>query len=187
MSDSAHEFRPIAVCAFKPIKQPDETIYWAGRPHFFCFIWPALVVIVFGFIWLPLPCALLSHAARASWGVAPLVFGLVFLLVPVSSVFYVVKRSLQYRRTVYAITDRRILIREGAFSVEFASIDFGRITEIRVSQGVFHGALGLGTLSIYVGGILKDGTNNESFRSIHDPYQVCKKLTEISVSPIAVV
>ena len=88
---------------------------------------------------------------------------------------------------MYAITDRRILIREGAFSAEFASIDFGRITEVRVSQGVLDGALGLGTLSIYVGGSLKDRTNHESFSSIHDPYQVCKKLTEISVSPIAVV
>jgi uncharacterized membrane protein YdbT with pleckstrin-like domain len=97
-----------------------------------------------------------------------------------------VNQLLRYRRTVYAITDRRVLIREGTFSLEFASIDFGRITEIRVSQSIFQSALGLGTLLIYVGGPLKDRTNHESFVSIHDPHQVCKKLTEISVSPIAV-
>jgi len=172
--------------AFKPIKQADETIYWAGRPHFLSFVFPSSLVLVFGVFWLRLPYGLLSHAAHTG-SIASLVFGLIFLLVPLSCLFHAVKRALQYRRTVYAITDRRILIREGAFSVEFASIDFGRITEVRVSQGVFDGALGLGTVSIYVGGSLKDGTNHESFRSIHDPYQVCKKLTEISVSPIAVV
>ena len=172
--------------AFKPIKQPDETIYWAGRPHFFFFVCPSFGLLVFGLFWLRLPYGLLSHAAH-SGSIASLVFGSIFLLVPLSCLFHAVKRSLQYRRTVYAITDRRILIREGAFSAEFASIDFGRITEVRVSQGVLDGALGLGTLSIYVGGSLKDRTNHESFSSIHDPYQVCKKLTEISVSPIAVV
>jgi uncharacterized membrane protein YdbT with pleckstrin-like domain len=171
---------------FKPIKHPDETIYWAGRPHFFFFIVPAVMALLGGVIWLQLPYRLLYHAAH-SRSVGSLIVGLIFLAVPASCVLHMVNQLLRYRRTVYAITDRRVLIREGTFSLEFASIDFGRITEIRVSQNIFQSALGLGTLLIYVGGTLKDRTNHESFVSIHDPHQVCKKLTEISVSPIAVV
>jgi hypothetical protein len=69
----------------------------------------------------------------------------------------------------------------------FASINFSRITEVRVTQNPLGAAMGLGTVSIYVSGTLKDGTNHESFRGINDPHEVCRKLTEISISPIAVV
>jgi len=47
--------------AFKPIKQPDETIYWAGRPHFFFFVCPSFGLLVFGLFWLRLPYGLLSR------------------------------------------------------------------------------------------------------------------------------
>jgi membrane protein YdbS with pleckstrin-like domain len=170
--------------AFKPIKQRDETICWAGRPHFFPYVAQGIPFLIFGGVWVTLWYKVIGESLTSRFA---LIFSLILLWPFWSSIRNMARLLLRYRKTVYAITDRRILIREGTLSLEYASIDFSRIIEVRVSQNPLEAVLGLGTLWIYVSGTLKGGTNHEAFRGIHDPHEVCRKLTEISVSPIAVV
>jgi len=172
---------------FKPVKLPDETIYWAGRPHFLPYVADSIPFLFFGILWFALPYRWLLGRALFPVSFFSLIFGLIFLIPCWSSLIYMARIVSRYHKTVYAITDRRILIREGGLSTQYASIDFTRITEVRVSQNLLESPLGLGTISIYVSGTLKDGTNHEAFRAIQDAHQVCRKLTEISVSPIAIV
>src|SRR5262245_2058283 len=172
--------------AFKPIKLPNETIYWAGRPHFFPFVAQGIPFLFFGGVWVALWYRFLRWSF-SSVRLVPLILSLIFLWPSWSSVRNMVRLLLRYRRTVYAVTDKRVLIRDGSISIEYVSIEFSRIIEVRVSQNALEASLGLGTLSIYVSGSLKDGTNHETLRAIQDPHEVCRKLTEISVSPIAIV
>src|SRR5262249_62339307 len=91
--------------SFKPIKHHDETIYWAGKPHFPSFIGQGILVLSSGIMWFVLLFELFFRYVPSGSSVRYL-FLFIFVLIPLSCLFNLVKLLLEYRRTVYAITDR---------------------------------------------------------------------------------
>ncbi len=77
----------------------------------------------------------------------------------------------------YAFTDRRILIRRGWLTVNTISVDYDRITDIRVVQNMMDKAVyATGTLAINTAG----SSNTEIIlKYIQDPYEVKKQLNKI--------
>lgn len=109
-----------------------ERVLWAGRPSS-----ARLVRIVdlpalgFGALWTTIVLTAMLAATRAESPLMVKVFFFVFLLIGVSTAFGgIVSRGIRLRRTVYAVTDQRLLTLTGE---TLQANDVRHITETRVT------------------------------------------------------
>lgn len=97
--------------------------------------------------------------------------GLIFIIFGLFSSWYL------KRANNYALTNRRILILRGWLSTNLVSIDYDKITDIRVEQKF------LDKLALQTGSLIIDtaGTGFEEviLNNIENPYEIKKKLDEI--------
>ncbi len=69
--------------------------------------------------------------------------------------------------TIYAITDKRLLGRQGIISENFKSLTFEHITSIRVEKGILGKIFDFGDIVMYTSGI-----NSMFWRYVKNPVQV---------------
>jgi len=81
------------------------------------------------------------------------------------------------KANAYAFTDRRILIHKGWLSTSLISVDYQKITDIKVKEPFFYKLLcKSGYLLVNTAGT---GTHEIILEHIQDPYEVKKKLDNI--------
>jgi hypothetical protein len=109
-----------------------ERVLWAGRPSA-----ARLVRIIdlpalgFGALWTTIVLTAMLAATRAESPLMVKVFFFVFLLIGISTAFGgIVTRGIRLRRTVYAVTDQRLLTLTGE---TLQANDVRHITETRVT------------------------------------------------------
>lgn len=81
------------------------------------------------------------------------------------------------RANLYIFTNKRVIIHKGWLSLETSSIDYDKITDIKIRQSAFQRlVLKTGHVTISTAGYLDQ---DFSMRHIDSPYQVKKTLDEI--------
>jgi len=112
---------------FDPIREPDEFISWAGRPHFFPYLISGLPVLAAGLAWGAIDLNMIRHMNPSQIGHAVPFFAL--HLFPLwGAMLYMGWLLLSFRNVTYAFSDRRLLLRGGAFGVSFPLLDaHGRV------------------------------------------------------------
>jgi hypothetical protein len=130
----------------RPFLSPDEKLLWTGKPKTgimfrtmdiflipFSLLWCGFAVFWFVMAWssnAPMPFAL---------------FGVPFVIIGLYFVFgRFVYDSLRRQRTVYGITDNRIIIRSGFFNKELKSLNIRTISDLNFKEK----AGGSGTIAL---------------------------------------
>jgi hypothetical protein len=125
-----------------------ERVIWTGQPIAWRFVWPSLFIVLFGIPWTAFAIFWMAIAGGISGHVPeqapdffslfrffPL-FGIPFVLIGLamlSAPYWALRKA---RRTVYAITDRRVLLIEGGLlgSVRVRSIEPERLNDVTRTQ-----------------------------------------------------
>ncbi len=129
-----------------------RAIFW-GIIGFFMFLCPAVVFLTLG-IWF-----------------MSIVFMIIFALIVWYPLFYIPRANL------YALTNKRVLVRKGWLSTTMQSVDYHNITDVAVKQDFLSKQmLKTGTIVINTAGHL---TNQIVLRDVEAPYEIKKKVDHL--------
>jgi len=95
-----------------------------------------------------------------------------FFLIPLFYYFFYLKKA-----NVYAFTNKRVLIHKGWLSTSLVSVDYSKITDVFVSEGIFQKLLTKsGTITINTAG---SGGEEVILNNVANPYKLKKLLDEL--------
>lgn len=117
---------------------PDEQILFRTRKHLIIFFYP-VVVTIFALIVTPSLYAnpLMVNIVWTPWAVAAILWFAVWL---------------NYITSEFAITNRRVMMREGIFVRHSNEVRIATISQVNVEQSIFGQVLNYGTVSIHTFG-----------------------------------
>lgn len=126
----------------------NEKILWEGTPRFWPFFFSGVIFALFGLVFLVVGGFVLGIAIATHnyflllfphfWIGAAIVFG-----VPMYKI-------LVYKKTYYAITDKRVIIQKGVVGRDFDMVDYDQMSNAEVNVGVFDVLFGHGSGSILI-------------------------------------
>ncbi len=172
---------------FEAIKEPGEEILWRGKPVFWPFVLHAVPIVIVGAIWGLMDFGILGTAFSKSSGRLDLFilgFGFLHSFPAWGSILYLVYLMLVHSNTVYAYSNRRLMMRSGVIGTSFKTVDYDTIQELDVTVGVVERLFGAGTIRAYAGRNTSKGARiYDQFVSIANPYEVFRALkgTEVDV------
>ena len=176
-------YDPTLASKFDLIREPDETVSWVGRPHFVPYLISGLPVFVVGCLWLAFDINLMRGMHREHLGFAIPFFAL-HLFPFWGSLIYILWLLLSFHNVMYAITNRRLILRSGVFAPDFKRYDLKQLSAIEVSVGPFEKSVGAGSVRFTYGfATSRQGTpmpRQERFRAVDDPYAVYRQVTELA-------
>lgn len=134
----------------------DEKLIYETKLHWIIFAWSVFWLFI-GLVSLAGGPA--THGASVGFFLLGIVLGLV---------------NFQNRRSSeFALTDKRILIKVGVFSIKTLETQLNKISNISVNQGILGRILGYGSLLIASTGGVK-----ETYTRIENPIEFKKKIQE---------
>ena len=156
-----------------------EQVLWEGKPNKFCYIWRTSgALLPFAIIWLLFDAFFIgvtvsTGATGEMFWFLLLFFG--FHLMPVwicAGKF--IKANAEYKNVVYAITDKRVIIRTGVIGVDFDSINYTDISKIKADVSVIESIFSVGSVFIST-----SSGEMACIASVKDPYKVAKMLNKV--------
>lgn len=167
------------------LRESEKTV-WSGKPDRRAYIFGTLaggiITIPFGLVFLIFPLQMLASIGSAPGFV--LLFIIPFILIGAGFSFWpLIVGFLGYRNVGYMITNQRIIIQSGTFSVNTRFIELNNIQELSIHIGFFDRFFGTGSVSVSTipsprGMMYPNSSYNfsipgtVSFSSLRDPYEV---------------
>ena len=174
-------YDPTLASKFDQVREPDEVVSWVGKPHLIPYLISGLPLLVIGCLWLTFDLNLMRGMHREQLGFAVPFFAL-HLFPFWGSLLYMVWLLLSFHNVMYALTNRRVILRSGVFAPDFKSYDLKQLTAIEVSVGPFEKSAGAGSVRFTYGfAPSRQGASvprQERFRAVDDPYAVYRQLNE---------
>ena len=167
---------------FDLILEKDEKIVEVFKPNKF----KTYLKSIFNFTWILL-CVLIPlaigmflpeegfEAANPIWCVLPI--GLFVL----GEFVYIVFLNMHYKKTFYAYTNKRILIRTGVVGVDYKSLDLSSVGAMDVYVSLLDKIVNRNTGSLRFGSMSSPMTNGAAayqFAHISEPYEVYKRMKD---------
>ncbi len=156
-----------------------ENVLWQGKPDKFCYLWRSFgKMLPAAIIWLLfdgffIGTMISSGAAKDMWWFMIIFFGI--HLLPVWKVIgSIIKARLEYKNVIYAVTDRRVIARNGVIGLDFENINYTDISNIRVDVTIFEKIRNVGSVFIST-----SSGNSVCFYSIEEPYVVYRKINKV--------
>lgn len=171
---------------FEAVRDPNEQIYWTGRPAFLPFILAGVPFLIVGLLWGAMDYFgfirhLLHGGSHKIVGFAIPFFAL-HLLPLWLSLLNMARLFLVYGNTCYAYTNRRLMMRSGFWGIDFKTIDYDKIQELEVDVDPIEQMLGVGTIRAFSGNTTSKGMRiYDEFVGIPRPYDVFKSIKQVSV------
>jgi len=160
--------------AFEAVRDQNEEIYWAGKPEFVPFILRGVPLLLLGFL------AEWFYKGKAIEGL-PGFFNVSTPLLLAGSL-YMLYLFLVYGNTCYGYSNKRLMMRSGFFGIDFKTIDYDKISDIEVNVNPIENLFGVGTIQAFSGRTTEKGARiYDKFISIANPYEVFKRIKEVSV------
>lgn len=127
-------------------------------------------------LWL-VPSTIFAFFGDVGAGIALSLFDLLFLICPVIMI------ALWCKKTVYAVTNKRIIIRTGYIGVDFKSLEYDMLGAITVNVNVWDKILKRDTGSIAFGSmsspLTSQGGAKFAFMFVTKPYETNKEVKAI--------
>ncbi len=166
---------------FAPILDDDEVIESIYKPQklktFFSAILALGLPLLFFCGGLALALFVPEEGYKSAEPIACLIPIGIFIVCILVGCFFV---NLKYKKTVYAVTNKRIIIRTGVIGVDFKSLDLSNIGAIDVYVGLLDKLLGGKTGTIRFGSasspINGQNANNYTFKHVNNPYKTYKEI-----------
>jgi hypothetical protein len=167
------------------VLDPEEKVFWEGKPSFWPFVFSVIPIMIFGLFFLIIGGTITLTSIKTGnfltllfphfWFGVAMVFG---------SPLY---RILVHKYTYYAVTDKRVILQGGLIGRDFSIVDFDQITNAEVNVGILDQIFGGKTGSIFIStaGTFSYGKHGPvprpySLSHINNPYEVFKFFKKIS-------
>ena len=136
---------------------PDETVVWQGTPNKNAYIInKSMELMPFALVWLLIDGCLIINIIASSGIDTGAIFFVGFFLIHLAPVWIWILQTLtagkRWRNTAYAVTDKRILVRNGLVGYQFQSVYYTDIENVSLHVGIIDKMLGVGDIIIHVGG-----------------------------------
>jgi uncharacterized membrane protein YdbT with pleckstrin-like domain len=123
------------------VLQPGETVVYSTKLHWFVYLWAILLFII---------CLVLAGAARSmadkqNISLALNIAALIFALLALPSAL---RAFIQRWTTELAVTDRRVIFKEGLFARHTIEMNRSRIESVDVDQSIPGRILGYGKITV---------------------------------------
>jgi uncharacterized membrane protein YdbT with pleckstrin-like domain len=172
---------------FREILDTNETITWTGKPVFLPFLATGIPFLIFGAIWGIMDYGFIAAFLSGNFSSTPFNFTLIpFFLLHLAplwlSILNILRLVLSYNNTAYAFTNKRVIMRTGFWGTDFKSVDYDKISDIKVNVNPLENLFGVGTIWINSGLTNSKGASvYDSITAISKPYEAYKKLKTVSV------
>jgi len=162
-----------------------ESVLWQGKPNKLCYVLRsfgkllpgALIFLLFDGFFIG---TMISTGAVAEMGLPGILFLVIFFgfhLFPVwLCVGKIIAGNLEHKNIDYAITSRRIIARTGIIGLDFQSIDYADISNVRVDVSILERLSKVGTVIIST-----SSGQSVSLFAVEDPYSVYKKINKVFI------
>ena len=124
----------------RKVLQPGETIVYSTKLHWIIF-WRAIVLIIISII---LAVSAWYTAENQNLSLALVIAAIIFALLALSSAF---GKFIKQRTTELAVTDRRVIYKEGLIARRTLEMNRSRVESVDVYQSVLGRLLGFGTIT----------------------------------------
>lgn len=156
-----------------------ENMLWQGKPDKFCFLWRTLGKMVpVAIIWLLFDGFFIFTIISSGAAKEMLWFMIIFFAIHLLPVWKVIgafiKGQLEHKNVLYAITDKRIIVRNGVIGLDFESINYADISNVRVDVSVIERIKQVGTVFITTA-----SGKSICLLSIPEPYNIYKKINKV--------
>lgn len=155
-----------------------EAVLWQGKPQKFCYVLRKFgPLLPFALIWLLfdgffIGTMIATGAAKEIWWFMILFFGL--HLLPVwSCIGKFIAANLEHKNIDYAITSRRLIARSGIVGLDFQSIDYADISNVRVDVSILERFFNVGTVIIST-----SSGQSLGFCAVEAPYALYTKINK---------
>ena len=166
---------------FGAVKDPDEQMFWVGEPELLPFLCTGVPYLMIGLLW-----GALTHSGSVHVQTNPgdgIELFIINLFLFWGSILNMVRLALVYNNTSYAFTNKRLMLRSGFFGIDFKAIDYDKIVETEVTVNPVENLFGVGTIRVFSGAVTSKGQRiYDRFVAIENPYDVFKRIKEISVN-----
>ena len=163
---------------FEKIKDSDEVFIWGGKPHFISFLSNMIASGVIGLILLVAVIKFNQYAAESenrSFNYALIILGIIFI----PGILAYLKKFFSYRNTVYAYTNKKILMKSGLVGTNFKMIDLDKLIDIEISISPIDKLYSTGTIKFFSGRTKQDDEGKitqlyDDWYYIEEPHKVIK-------------
>ena len=173
---------------FEAIRDRDEQILWIGEPVLLPFLATGIPFLIFGLLWGAFDYFFIMqmsvHKAKDAMNDYFMIpFFAIHLFPFYGSILNMVRLMLVHKNTDYGFTNKRLLMRSGFFGISFKAVDYDKIQDLEVTVNPLENLFGVGTIRAFSGSVgNRGGRIYDKFIAIPDPYDVFKKIKEVSVN-----
>lgn len=171
-----------------------EEVLWQGTPKKSCYIvrnFSSLLPIAFFFLIFDgffISIFLSTGIPKELYGFL-IGFFAIHLLPVWKCISKIITSSIEYKNIVYVITNRRVITRTGIVGLDFESIDYADMSNVRVDVSILERLFKVGTIFISTEKNMSFAMNRNAmtnvnlfqFCAIEKPYEVYKILNKIYV------
>lgn len=162
---------------------PDESIIWKGTPKKSAFILNSTVKMApFALLWLFIDGFMISTFAfsgmikQMAWFIVP--FFAIHLLPVWIWIYQIVTAVGRWKNTEYAVTNKRIILRNGLVGYQYQTIYYTDISNVSLHVGMIDRMLGVGDVYISMSVCLNGGTSSPTILDVEDPQRVYAMLQQ---------
>ncbi|EHM54929.1 PH domain-containing protein [Cardiobacterium valvarum] len=153
---------------------PNETILWQDKPHYFLYILGNPLFYPFALCWEIFDLFFIIKFNAASHGIFPYMD--FFMLLHLTPVWYAlsspVYRFFNWYRIDYALTDKRLYFTTGLVGLDVISAELPEIQNLRVYVGVMETLFKRGTIRF---------CNTNVLCFVENPYEVYKQIQQTAM------
>lgn len=151
---------------------PDESMIWQGIPKRSAFVLNSTIKkMPIALIWLMIDVGFIATFVGIGAASGMLWFLIPFFLLHLLPVWIwlssLLTENMRWKNTEYAVTDKRIIIRNGLIGYEYKSIYYTEIADVTLRVGMIDRMLGVGDVLI-----VHNGKGNSSILDVEDPQRV---------------
>jgi hypothetical protein len=171
---------------FEAVRDSDEEILWMGKPAFIPFILSGIPFLIIGLIWGVLDFSFFGVFAKSPTMGGMSVFLSIFFIIHLfpcwGSILNLLRLWMVHGNTWYAYTNKRLMMRTGFWGTDFKAVDYDKIADLTVTVNPIENIFGVGTVSAFTGNMTARGMRiYDRFLAISNPYEIFKKIKELSV------
>jgi len=168
---------------FEAVKDNDEQIMWAGKPALIPFVATGIPFLIIGLIWGCIDYFIFIRNMTREMAAFAIPFFAIHLFPFYGSIFFMFYLFFVHGNTFYAFTNRRMMMRSGIWGTDFKAIDYDKISDMEVNVNPIENMYGVGTVKAFSGRVTeKGGRIYDRFIAIANPYDVFKRIKEVSVN-----
>jgi hypothetical protein len=169
---------------FEAILDRDEQIQWSGQAKMLPFVLTGIPFLIVGCLWGAMDYfGFIRHMSGAEGMRGFMIPFFALHLFPFwGSILNMFRLMLVHKNTFYAFSNKRLLIRSGFWGTDFKVIDYDRIQDLTVTVNPVENMMGVGTIKAFTGAYGPKGRPVfDRFVAIADPYEVYRRLKQVSV------